>query len=177
MIDRIRDPEVQALALLASILRPEYEKRDDPRWAQSPFVWILARPSRQRGKIGEQLVAGWCAMKNLSVAPSRSCEADRVIQGRRVEIKFSSLWQNGNYNFQQIRDQDYEFLICLGIAPFDAHCWVIPKQLAWESTPVQHGGRGGTDTHWLMFPAAEPPQWLLPYGGTLAEALERLRSL
>ena len=31
------------------------------------------------------------------------------------------------YKFQQLRDQNYEFAICLGISPFSAHCWVLPK--------------------------------------------------
>ena len=163
--------------MLASTLRHEYEDRDDPRWAQIPFAWILARPSRQRGKIGEQLVAGWCAMKGLSVAPSGDTEADLLIQGHRAEVKSSTLWASGVYKLQQIRNQDYEFLVCLGIAPFDAQCWVIPKQIARERTPVQHGGRRGADTHWLSFPAAEPPGWLEPYSGTLSSAFDRLRSL
>jgi hypothetical protein len=54
-------------------------------------------------------VAGWCAAKGLDVTSSRNPEADRVIAGKRVEIKFSTLWESGVYKFQQIRDQDYEY--------------------------------------------------------------------
>lgn len=53
----------------------------------------------------------------------------RIIAGRRVEIKFSTLWESGLYTFQKIRDQNYEFVVCLRISPFDAHCWVISKSL------------------------------------------------
>ena len=93
MTNHIVDPEVQALAMLAATLRSDYEGDDDSRWATSPFGWILQRPSRQVGKIGEQLVSGWCAMKGLSVGPSDNSEADRIIQGYRVEIDFSRLWK------------------------------------------------------------------------------------
>ena len=100
----------------------------DP-WSASPFEWIRARPSRQVGKIGEQLVAGWSAAKGFDVIRSPDAEADRVIAGKRVEIKFSTLWKSGVFKFQQFRDQRYAFAICLGLAPFDARCWAISKDL------------------------------------------------
>lgn len=144
----------------------------DP-WQGSPFAWIRTRPSRQRGKIGEQLVAGWCAAKDLDVVRSPDAEADRIIAGRRVEIKFSTLWESGVYAFQQIRDQNYEYAICLGLSPFDAHCWVISKRVLRQHvihhTP-QHTGRGGTETFWLHFQVAAPPAWLRSCGGRLADA-------
>jgi hypothetical protein len=167
------------LAAIAGTLKADYVREGgaDP-WTGSPFAWIRTRPSRQVGKIGEQLQAGWCAAKGLDVTSCGDSEADRVIAGRRVEIKFSTLWQSGVYKFQQIRDQDYEFAICLGISPFDAHCWVISKavlrQYVIGHTP-QHTGKGGTDTFWLFFPAAAPPAWLNPCGGRLAAAYEVMR--
>lgn len=87
---QIKDPDVRRLASIASLLQSDYEENED--WMGSPFAWIKTRPSRQVGKIGEQLVSGWCAAKGLSVGPSGDTEADKVIQGRRVEIKFSTLW-------------------------------------------------------------------------------------
>jgi len=178
---RISDPEVQMLAAIAGTLRGDYvDAAQEEAWAGSPFNWIRARPSRQIGKIGEQLVAGWCAAKGLDVTASGDSEADRVIGGRRVEIKCSTLWRSGVYKFQQLRDQNYELAICLGVSPFDASCWVISKDLLREHvighTP-QHMGRRGRDTFWLSFPAEDPPAWLDPCGGSLAQAfavLERL---
>jgi hypothetical protein len=175
----ITDPEVQMLASIASVLRDDYirEGAADP-WAGSPFAWIRTLPSRQVGKIGEQLVSGWSAAKGLDVTASPDSEADRIIAGHRVEIKFSTLWASGVYKFQQLRDQNYEYAICLGISPFDAHCWIIPKALLHlhviGHTP-QHTGRGGTDTFWLSFPAIKPPLWLQPTGGTLSAAFSELQ--
>lgn len=175
----ITDRDVQILATIASTLKGDYvrEGADDP-WAGSPFAWIRTRPSRQVGKIGEQLVAGWCAAKGLDVTASGDSEADRVIAGRRVEIKLSTLWKSGVYKFQQVRDQDYEFAICLGISPFDAHCWVISKDVLRQHvighTP-QHTGEGGTETFWLSVDPGNPPPWLRPCGGRLAIAYQILR--
>ncbi len=169
----ISDPDVRILAGLAATLQPDYEPADDP-WSGSPFAWIKRLPSsRQRGKIGEQLVSGWCAAKGLDVTSSGDSEADRVIGGRRMEIKFSTQWASGLYVFQQLRDQDYEYAICLGMCPSDAHCWVISKALLRRHvighTP-QHRGKAGTDTFWLRFRPESPPGWLAGCGGRLAAA-------
>jgi len=175
----IKDPEVRLLAGIAEMLKPQYlgETQPDP-WASSPFGSIKRCPSRQVGKIGEQLVAGWCAAKGLDVIRSPDPEADRIIAGKRVEIKFSTLWRTGVYKFQQIRRQDYEYVICLGLSPFEAHCWVISKQLLNERvighTP-QHGGLKGSDTYWISVDPSNPPDWLRGCGGTLRAAYEIIR--
>ncbi len=123
----IRDSNVQLLATIAATLQQEYVSTGVDPWLQSPFAWIRTLRSRRIGKVGEQLVSEWCEANGFKVTRSPDTEADRLIGGRRVEIKFSTLWDSGVYKFQQIRDQNYEYVVCLGISPFDAHCWIIPK--------------------------------------------------
>lgn len=179
----ISDPEVRLLASLAEGLRQEYEGDDDAAWRSSPFGWIKARPSRQVGTIGERLVAGWCATHDLNVSRSPDSDADRIVEGVRIEIKFSTIWKNGSYRFQQIRDQDYAILVCLGISPFDAHCWVFEKRDVMsgvgekEGLSNQHGGRAGSDTAWLQVVPGSVPPWMVGFGGRLSPAMHRLRSL
>lgn len=178
----ISDPEVQALAAMAGTMQVDYES-DDVAWRGSPFNWIRARPSRQKGTIGENLVAGYVASKGFNVARSPDSQADRVIEGKRAEIKFSMLWASGTYTFQQLRDQRYEIAICLGISPFDAHLWVVEKaeiMRRWELSDgvvSQHGGNEGTDTAWLTVDPTAPHSWLRPYGGTLAAGVRVLSGL
>lgn len=172
----ITDPDVATLVAIAGMLKGNdiREGAGDP-WAGSPFAWIRTCPPRQVGKTGEQLVAGWCAARGLDVTSSRDSQADRVIAGRRVDIKFSTLWKSGVYKFQHIRDQDDEFALCLGISLFDAHGWVIPRDVLRQRvighTP-QHAGQRGADTFWLSVEAASPPEWLAEDGGCLARAFE-----
>lgn len=175
-------PEVQILAGIASMLEADYIS-DDDAWAGSPFAWIKKRPSRQVGAIGEKLVAGWLATRDFNVCRSPDSEADRIIESKRVEIKFSTLWKSGGYKFQQLRDQNYEFAVCLGISPFDAHCWVLPKSVVldqWRNIgglQSQHGGVRGTDTAWLSVVPTKVPSWLSEYGGTLRAGLEQIATL
>ena len=68
---RIQDREVRILASLAGTMKSDYAA-DDLAWEGSPFAWIKQRPSRQRGKIGEMLVAGWCASRGLDVTKAHS---------------------------------------------------------------------------------------------------------
>lgn len=175
MIQRISDPDVALLAGIATTLMADYVGAADDPWEGSPFLWIKARPSRQVGAIGEQLVAGWSAAKGLDVVRSGDSDADRIINNKRTEIKFSTLWASGDYVFQQIRDQRYDIVLLLGISPFAASCWNVPKDVM-VASPLkaglshQHGGQRGQDTIWLRFRATTPPGWLAPFGGSLAQA-------
>lgn len=176
---QITDPDVVLLASISATLVTDYVDPSRDPWAGSPFAWIKTRPSRQVGAIGEQLVAGWCAAKGLDVIRTRDSEADRIINNRRIEIKFSTLWTAGTYKFQQIRDQRYDYALLIGLSPFTANCWMVPKSVLMEDPPrpgvsYQHGGRAGRDTRWVSFPAMVPPQWLRRYGGSLAEAYQLL---
>ena len=170
----IDDPDVQMLASISASIKNDY-KQTSTIWKESPFEWILGCPSRQKGAIFESLVAGWCAAKNLNVTRTGDSEADRVIEGLRIEIKGSTLWKNGSYKFQQLRNQNYDAVICLGISPFDAHCWTIPKEEVmdrWGMGEIssQHGGRSGTDTAWISIEPNNPNSWLWQWGGRLSEA-------
>ena len=168
----ISDPEVQALASIAATLESDYQAPTDDPWIGSPFKWIKAQPSRTVGAIGEALVAGWCAAKGFDVVRSTNSQADRIIEGHRIEIKFSTLWKSGGYKFQQIRDQEYDFCFCLGVSPFDAHAWLIPKEILLEYVighMGQHTGAAGSDTAWLGFDVGNEYDWMKPFGSRLGD--------
>lgn len=166
------------LVAIAKTLEDEYEPRFFPQqWADSPFGWLkIGLPSRTRGKAAEVLVERWLSTEQFDVSPAKGPEADLVVNGIRVEVKMSTLWEVGTYKFQQIRDQDYEVLICLGLSPSEAHCWVLPKELAFSHARHQHGGAAGrSNVRWFGVDPKAPPSWLLPQYGSLHEALELMR--
>lgn len=162
-----------------------YEKVAAPpsaAWKGSPFEWILSIPSRSKGAYGEKLVQELFRLNGFDVKrPISGSDHDRVINGHRIEIKMSTLWaNNGQYTFQQIRDQEYDYLICLGLSPKEAHCWLIPKSevfIGREGVSHQHGGQAGKDTLWLNFPANKPPAWLASFGGSLDIVIKLMKDL
>jgi hypothetical protein len=173
------NPEFELLASAANFIRQEFEK-EISAWTGSPLEWVLAIPSASKGKLGKRLVDQWCAIKGLSVGNSPDSEADMLINGHRVEIKFSTLWKAGFYKFQQIRDQDYEYAIFLGISPREAHCWVVSKAVLKKYVighMGQHRGAKARDTDWLTVIPDNAPVWLKSYGGTLEQAYAVLKSL
>lgn len=177
---QISDPEVRLLADIAKSLQSAYIP-DMEDWQGSPFRW-MKQPiaSRRVGTVFEQLVSEWCRQKGFSVSDAPNPQSDRIIGGLRAEIKGSTLWKGGKFRFQQIRDQEYDIAICLGIRPFDAQCWVIQKDILMqfpEGVGIQHGGQAGTDTAWLTVDADNPPRWLRQWGGRLSEAHQVLRKL
>ena len=176
----ITDPDVKMLADIATSLESKYVP-DKSAWQDSPFNWLKQDiASRTVGTVFEQLAEKWLAMKGFNVSKAPNSDADRVVDGLLVEIKGSTLWRGGNFKFQQLRDQEYDIVICLGILPFDARCWVIPKQVLMafpKGVTPQHGGQDGRDTAWLSFPADAPPTWMNQWGGRLSEAHSTLRRL
>lgn len=176
------DPQFARLITVSDQLKPDY-LGEDLAWEGSPFAWIKARPSRQKGAIAERLLEGWLRLNGLDVKPAGDSEADRIVAGHRVEIKSSTLWAGGSYRFQQFRDQECEIALCLGLSPNDANFWAIPKKTiiaGWgrqEGLVSQHGGSEGRDTAWLAVDPSNPHKWLKPFGGSLNEGLQALKSL
>jgi len=167
------------LASAANYIKKDLEI-DYLSWKDSPFEWVLKLPAGSKGKLGKHLIYQWCALKGLSVDKSPDSQADMLLNGHRIEIKLSTRWKSGVYKFQQIRDQNYEYAICLGISPFEAHCWVISKALLQEYVighMGQHTGMRGQDTSWITVNPTQPPIWLVPHGGTLDQAFLVLKGL
>jgi hypothetical protein len=157
------------------------DRASSAQWAGSPFEWLLSIPSRSKGAFGERFVTELFRHSGFEVKrPMAGSDHDRVVNGHRVEIKLSTLWADtGQYKFQKIRDQAYDFVVCLGLSPQSAHCWVIPKAeigIGREGVSHQHGGKAGSDTMWLNFLAESPPRWLEPFGGSLEASIKLMRS-
>lgn len=163
------------LVSLSKYLRVEYDE-DSTQWEESPFDWMVELSPPRKGALGKRILTTWCTIKGLSVISSNENGVDAIINGHPCAIKFSFLWSEGFYKFQQIRDQDYEYVICLGLSPNSAHCWVIPKDQAIAHSTSQHGGSHGSDTNWFSVDPNNPDQWLTVFGGTLESAYKIIAS-
>ncbi len=173
--------ETKILAEITDNLRQDYNHTVD-LWENSSFKWIRIESSKRKGAIGEKIVERWLRDEGFGVTRSPDSDADRIVNGHRAEIKMSTLWETGVYKFQQLRNQNYEFAICLGISPDDVHCWVIPKsdilRLCKDgSIGSQHNGQRGTETYWFLVNPNNVPTWLSPFGGSLSESVKHISNL
>ena len=179
MTQQITDADFQLLSASAKKFEADSDY-DIDRWAGSPFFSLLGLPIRTKGAYYERIVSDWCTAKGLTVETAQGTDADRVIGGKRTEIKVAMLSKTGTYVFNQIRDQNYEILLCMGLSPHNAYLWVIPKHKAmlfWERGHIKNQHAGGTDTGMLTVGPNDVPIWLQRYGGTLSAGFARLQSL
>lgn len=155
-------------------LAEEYLRSDTSPWFGSPFAWIPPLRPHSIGKIGERMFEEWCDGRGVEVRPSLTTQYDRVVNGHRMEVKFSTRWETGVYKFQQIRTEyEYDHLVCLGLSPATASLWVIPKPVAVENSRPQ----AAETSRWISFPADIPPDWMTAYGGSLDEAWAVIEAL
>ena len=178
----IAEPDFNHLSGSASELEAHYRARM-PDWQGSPFAWIATCPAARRGAVGKQLISSLLENRGFPVRPCPGRGADRIVNGNRIAMKFSMMWEEERYVFQQIRDQNYDFLFCLGVCPFEAHAWAFTRNFLLENRgrlegfTFQHRGRQGVDTAWIHVEPTNPHPWLEPHGGTLQDALDAFTRL
>lgn len=162
---------------IVSAMHSDYRK-EQSMWAGSPFEWLQGLSSAKKGSKGEEIVREWALEQGFQVGNRVNSEHDCIINGHRIEVKYSNLWSGGFYKFQQIRNQQYDYCFCLGISPHAVHAWLIPKAALFRGNKAglqhQHGGSGGQDTSWLTIFPDDPPQWLHAYGSTFTKVRDLL---
>jgi hypothetical protein len=171
------------LAAYSNQLNIEYSTDEltdeDIAWLGSPFAWIREHASGTKGSIGRGLAAA--IFESIAPPVVRTGLALRV-NGAQIRVKFSMAWNLQSFRFQQVRDDPFEYIFCLGLRPDVAYGWLIPRPElivdgVWQerdNLTGQHGGIVGTDTHWFEVDPANPPEWLVHYGGTLAQVEARI---
>jgi site-specific DNA-methyltransferase (adenine-specific) len=169
------------LAATANYLQNDLDKNledDIDLWKNSPFEWTLKLPPARKGKLGSDLITSWLSSKGMPVERTKDATKTIVINKHKVSLKFSTLWANGIYKFQQIRSfgYDYDFVICFGISPFAAHCWVFEKNYALKNATKQHKG-GAESEYWISINPSQPQEWTKGFGGTLDEAYQILKKI
>ena len=170
--EEVNKPDFEMLASLAMYIRNDLEEQNEV-WEGSPFGWVTQLPAAKKGKLGRNLIASWCVAKGLTISYPNDKKANLIINNYRIATKFSTLWSEGNYTFQQIRNDGYDYLICLGISPTEAHCWIFNRDYIIEKAKPQHIG---SDFFFSINPE-NPPEWAYIGGGKLDEVYSILKHL
>jgi len=166
--------EFRMLASTASYLQKELEEISD-LWKNSPFEWVLQLPARKKGKLGRNLVASWLESNKIITQRGEKSSETLVFNGATYSIKFSTLWTDNFYQFQQIKKNGNDFLLCFGLSPFSAHCWIFPIEYALEHAKPQHKSTISID-YWFSINPNNVPDWADGFGGSLEDALKLLKN-
>ena len=167
--------DFQDLVIASSHLQRELEETSE-FWKDSPFEWILQLPSRKKGKFARELVQTWLSQEKYKITKAPGVGESLCIGEKTFSIKFSTLWTSNIYRFQQIRSDGYDYLICLGISPHTAHCWIIDKESALKNSTVQHKGTNNAE-FWLEIDPYKQGVWYEKFGGYLGKAKTILRKI
>ena len=129
----------------------------DPRWKDPLFRDFKLLHPKTKGKVGEQIVESIYKKKGHRVLQPRSTQYDRIINGKRVEIKASTVTDGSSDHFSilQIReDYDYDQLLML-LCYFDHfRMYALDKNqisdlIKRDILKPQHGGKNGSRSNYL----------------------------
>ncbi len=167
--------DFQRLAAATSYLQENFDTRNEI-WKHSPFEWLRQISARQKGAFGRILISSWCEAEGLAVEKVKGTGEALDIKGNVLALKFSTLWASGIYKFQQIRENGYDYVLCFGISPFEAHAWVFSREYVLAHASKQHKTSRGSE-YWISINPLDPPQWTKQCGGSLDDAFEVLRKI
>jgi hypothetical protein len=86
-------------------------------------------------------------------------------------------WQGNSVKFQNIRDTQFEHVLCVALYPKDSYAWLIPKAEIWQNGKVRTDRTGIKPQHkgadaWITVDPKNVHTWLKPYGGTIQEMVK-----
>jgi hypothetical protein len=142
----------------------------EPSWEGARFEKFKARTPAASGSMFEVLIRKWAAWAGLHVEDRRSSDHDMIIGRRRIEVKGSTLDSMGWFHFNQIRQDEFDLAVLVGLTPDDCSMWVEDGD-ALRSVAQWEMHRAGRRNMKLKV----RPGWLGPESdGSLSRALERL---
>lgn len=135
-------------------------------YSDSVFLPLKSLSSRKKGKYFESIVKEWLTNLGIEVCKSKSSDYDCLVEGLKVEIKGSFLWEGtSGFKFQQIRTkQNYDMIVFVSVYPSHIEIHGCSKNTAKHHLEVkdssgkyvyqQHGGKRGTGSlfWWSGYP-------------------------
>ena len=127
----------------------------DP-YSNSKFKILKDLSSKKKGKYFERLYTEFKLSQGVSVSKPSNSNHDRIVDGKKVEIKGSFLWGDSNsFRWQQIRtNQDYDIVVFIAVYPDEIKFYQADKETVCSHLEVQdsqgnwiHNQHGGKTTN------------------------------
>lgn len=132
----------------------------------SPFAWLLPLPPVSKGAAGLRMVRELMQLNGYKIGKASGLAQAFSTSYGTIKTKLSLEWNNGNFVFEQIRDDPYDFLAMLGLCPDDAFIWLCPKNVALAVS----AGQQAPQSRWIHVDPKAPPAGFSGYGGPIADA-------
>jgi hypothetical protein len=140
-------------------------------WPQSsPFAWMIPLPPVSKGRAGQIMVAELMQANGYSVTKAKGIAQSLAVTKGVVKVKVCLEWDTGAFVFEQIEDDNYDFLAMLGLRHHDAFFWLCSKPVALTNSAAQHK----RPSRWVVFQPTAPPAWLAPHGGHIGNTAATL---
>ena len=151
-------------------------------YRNSAFQIYKHMSSKKKGAAFEAIVQEYCTQLGYTVTKPENSDHDRIINGKKVEIKGSMLWSGTNTHFrwQQLRPaQDYDVVVFLAIFPDRIEFYGATKDDVKNNLEVQnengewlynqHGGKKvNSGTFFLDSIGTNIPDWFTSIDEVLA---------
>jgi len=111
---------IQTISPLKLLIRIAKEKHVDKKWTDKPLYLIKILANSSKGDLAEEFVMVYCKALGFKVEDkkTRLGDYDKIINGKKFEIKMATEDLTGNFQFNHIRyDYKYDWVICLGVSP------------------------------------------------------------
>ena len=132
-------------------------------------------PSGSRGARAKKIVLEFLSKHGFRVDEERKRgHYDGIINEKNIIIRFSTIWKKGkgHYAFQQIKEGNWCYLLCIGMSSSDDHLWIMSHE-DMDKIPGQHTGMEAKETRCIRIsPKETKPDYL--EGGTLEEGLKAI---
>jgi hypothetical protein len=133
----------------------------DP-WSGSAYAWMKHLSSTRRFKAAESILESLFVGAGFVVSPRTAPGHAWLVEGSRVAMKFSTLWNSGVYTFQQVLPGNFDVMVLFGVSPDTPHLWIAEK-------PAVLSAVGSSSTPWLSVDPTSPPPVLDGRGGSVVE--------
>ena len=159
--------------LLATTFADGWEQNHQ-YYENSPLLQLKLLSSRAKGKEFERIVEWQLAKFGYGVERSDTSDFDRFVNNKRVEIKGSFLWGNGDFfRWQQIRlDQQYDHIIFVAAYPERIEYFTATHEEASDALRIQdkegrykhnqHGGNSVDSGVYFVDGLPEDISWIHP---------------
>lgn len=143
-------------------------------WDDSSFNWMRGLPPASKGAIGRDIGSGLLFAYGFTPGANRY---ELRVNGQGVLVRVATKWKENTVKFQNIRDIQFDHVLCIALYPKKAYAWLIPKEEIWVKGAVRTGRSELKPQHkgadaWLTVDPIGVPAWLEPYGGTIEDMIK-----